>query len=101
MCLIKNGEEKSLEMELAHIYLCLAFLCFAWRGGGLALALREGPPPLRHMRGAGMCHRLPGLMLRERGGGARRLPQFKSLGRLEPSLSHFLLLSFFLGFFFF
>lgn len=45
MCLIKNGEEKSLEMELAHIYLCLAFLCFAWRGGGLALALREGPPP--------------------------------------------------------
>lgn len=38
--------------------------------------------------------------MRERGGGARRLHQFKSLGRLEPSLSHFLLLSFFLGFFF-
>lgn len=41
-------------MELAHIYLCLAFLCFPRRGGGLAL-LREGPASHSNARGGTEC----------------------------------------------
>lgn len=41
-------------MELAPIYLCLAFLCFARRGGGLAL-LRAGPASHSDARGGLEC----------------------------------------------
>lgn len=85
-------------MEFAHIYLCLAFLCFAWCGVGLAL-FHEGPASHSDARwGAGICHKLPGLTLLKRGVGARCLPQFKSLGRLQARLSHFLLFKLFFFF---